>query len=73
MNLLTTFVLIGTIDSLDATFATVELNTPAPIAQSSIAILPITAFPCDVIEGDMFFIIKLDESLDAEIICAANQ
>jgi hypothetical protein len=73
MKLLTTFVLVGTIDSMDTTFVTVELNTPAPTEQSSIAILPITAFPCDVLEGDRFFIIKLDESLDAEIICAVNQ
>jgi hypothetical protein len=73
VKLLTTFVLVGTIDSLDTTFVTVELNTPAPIAQSSMAILPITAFPCEIEEGSRFFIVKLDKDLDAEIICAINQ
>jgi hypothetical protein len=70
MNLLATFVLVGTIDSMDTTFATVELNTPAPIEQSSIAVLPIAAFPCAIGEGDRFFIVKLNKDLDAEIICA---
>jgi len=70
MKLLTTFVLVGTIDSLDTVFATVELNTPAPTVQSSIAILPLTAFPCKIEEGSRFFIVKLDKDIDAEIICA---
>ena len=73
MNLLATFVLVGTIDSFDTTFATVELNTPAPTSQSSMAILPIAAFPCEIEEGGRFFIVKLDPALDAEIICANNQ
>jgi len=73
MNLLATFVLVGTIDSFDTTFATVELNTPAPTSQSSMAILPITAFPCEIEEGSRFFIVKLDKDLDAEIICADKQ
>ena len=72
MKLLTTFVLVGTIDSMDTVFATVELNTPAPTSQSSMAILPITAFPCKIEEGGRFFIVKLDKDLDAEIICANN-
>jgi hypothetical protein len=72
MKLLTTFVLVGTIDSMDTVFATVELNTPAPTSQSSMAILPITAFPCEIEEGGRFFIVKLDKDLDAEIICAVN-
>jgi hypothetical protein len=54
---------------MDTVFATVELNTPAPIEQSSIAVLPISAFPCDIGEGDRFFIVKLNKDLDAEIIC----
>jgi hypothetical protein len=73
MKLLATFVLVGTIDSMDTVFATVELNTPAPTEQSSIAILPLTAFPCEIEEGDRFFVVKLDKDLDAEIICADNQ
>jgi hypothetical protein len=73
MKLLTTFVLVGTIDSLDTVFATVELNTPAPTEQSSMAILPLTAFPCEIEEGSRFFIVKLDKDIDAEIICANKQ
>jgi len=73
MKLLTTFVLVGTIDSTDTVFATVELNTPAPTEQSSIAILPLTAFPCEIEEGSRFFIVKLDKNIDAEIICADKQ
>ena len=72
MKLLATFVLVGTIDSTDTVFATVELNLPAPVEQSSIAVIPLTAFPCSVEEGDRFFIVKLDEDIDAEIICSAN-
>jgi hypothetical protein len=37
------------------------------------AILPITAFPCEIEEGSRFFIVKLDKDLDAEIICADKQ
>ena len=73
MKLLATFVLVGTVDSADSMFATVELNLPAPVEQSSIAVLPLTAFPCDVEEGDKFFIVKLNKDIDAEIICANNQ
>lgn len=72
MKLLTTFILIGTVDSADNVFATVELNLPAPVEQSSIAILPLSAFPCKIKEGDRFFVIKLDKNADAEIICANN-
>ena len=70
MKLLATFVLVGTVDSMDTTFATVELNTPEQTVQSSTAVLPITAFPCSIDEGDRFFIVKLDKNADAEIICA---
>lgn len=73
MKLLATFVLVGTIDSADNVFATVELNLPAPVEQSSIAILPLSAFPCKVEEGDRFFIVKLDKDMDAEIICENKQ
>lgn len=73
MNLLATFVLVGTIDSFDTTFVTVELNTPAPTTQSSMAVIPLVAFPCNIGKGDRFFIVKLDEDIDAEIICAVNQ
>lgn len=72
MILLKTFVLVGTVNSMDTMFATVELNMPAPLEQSSIAVLPTHAFPCIIKTGDRFFVVKIDEDIDAEIICAKD-
>tara|TARA_B100000131_G_scaffold311223_1_gene343818 strand:- start:1367 stop:1639 length:273 start_codon:yes stop_codon:yes gene_type:complete len=68
---LTTFILVGTIDSMDTQFATVELNyNPATLEPASVAILPISAFPCSVQEGDTFYIVKLNPDKDARILCS---
>ena len=73
MKLLTTFVLIGTVDSTDDYFATVEINLNPPVAEPSVAVMPITAFPCDVKEGTKFYILKLtDEDLPV-IICGEQK
>ena len=70
MNILTTFVLMGTIDSHDGTFATVELNTnPASNGGPATAVMPVTAFPCEIHEGKVFFVVKLHEDQDAFIVC----
>tara|TARA_Y100000592_G_scaffold94092_1_gene158327 strand:- start:2608 stop:2874 length:267 start_codon:yes stop_codon:yes gene_type:complete len=70
MNILTTFVLMGIIDSYDDTFATVELNTnPASNGGPATAVMPVTAFPCDISEGKIFFVVKLHEDQDAFIVC----
>jgi len=67
---LATFVLIGTVDSMDSQFATVEINyIPATTEIAGMAVLPITAFPCEIAEGDVFYIIKLDPEVDATILC----
>ena len=70
MNMLTTFILVGMIDSHDRYFATVELNTtPASNAGPSMAVKPVSAFPCEIYEGKVFYVVKLHEEQDATIVC----
>ena len=70
MNMLTTFVLLGVIDSHDGTFATVELNTnPASNGGPATAVMPVSAFPCEIKEGKVFFVVKMNEDQDAVIVC----
>jgi len=70
MTALKVFILVGTIDSHDGQFATVELNlNPATNGGPSMAVIPVTAFPCEVKEGNTFYVVKLSEELDAIIIC----
>jgi hypothetical protein len=70
MKTLTTFVLLGMVDSFDAHFATVELNTnPASNGAPAIAVMPVTAFPCEIYEGKVFYVVKLSELTEAVIIC----
>ena len=70
MNMLTTFILVGMIDSHDRYFATVELNTtPASNGGPATAVMPVTAFPCEVYEGKVFYVVKLYEDEDAVIVC----
>ena len=70
MNILKTFVLIGVIDSHDGVFATVELNTnPASNGGPATAIMPVAAFPCEISEGKVFYVVKMHEDQDAVIVC----
>ena len=70
MTMLTTFILVGMIDSHDPYFATVELNTtPASNGGPSIAVMPVSAFPCEIYEGKVFYVVKLREDQDATIVC----
>ena len=70
MSILTTFVLVGMVDSFDKQFATVEINTnPATNAGPAMAVMPLTAFPCEIREGKVFYVVKLHETQDAVIIC----
>ena len=71
--LLTTFVLIGTVDSKDDLLATVEINMNPATAQPGYAVIPLTAFPCEIEEGDLFYIIKLTEESESVIICKEDQ
>ena len=74
MTVLKTFVLIGIVDSFDARFATVELNTnPATNGGPSIAAMPVSAFQCEIYEGKRFFVVKLEENQDSVIVCDREQ
>lgn len=70
MTMLTTFILVGMVDSFDPYFATVELNTtPASNGGPSIAVMPVSVFPCEIYEGKVFYVVKLQEDQDATIVC----
>ena len=70
MTALKVFILVGTIDSHDGQFATVELNlNPATNGGPALAVIPVSAFPCEVKEGNTFYVVKLSPVLDAVIIC----
>ena len=74
MNILTTFILVGIVDSHDGVFATVELNTnPASNGGPATAVMPVSAFPCEINEGKRFYVVKLHEDEDAVIICEAKE
>ena len=70
MTALKIFILVGTIDSHDGQFATVELNlNPATNGGPAMAVMPVAAFPCEVKEGNTFYVVKLSPVLDAVVIC----
>tara|TARA_B100000683_G_C12194629_1_gene434108 strand:+ start:71 stop:319 length:249 start_codon:yes stop_codon:yes gene_type:complete len=73
MKLLTTFLLIGTVDSKDDFFATVELNLNPATNQAGHAVMALSAFPCEIKEGDTFYILKLTEDSIPVIICKEVQ
>ena len=65
---------MGVIDSHDGVFATVELNTnPASNGGPATAVMPVTAFPCEISEGKVFFVVKMHEDQDARIICQEEE
>ena len=68
-TILTTFVLTGIVDSTDQLFASVEINLNPPLAESSVAVIPLHAFPCEIKEGDSFYVVKLTEDTEPVIIC----
>ena len=70
MTALKVFILVGTIDSHDGQFATVELDlNPATNGGPAMAVMPVAAFPCEVKEGNTFYVVKLFEMTDAVILC----
>ena len=73
MKLLTTFVLIGTVDSRDEFFATVEINMNPVTQKIGHAVMPVSAFPCEIKEGDNFYILKLTEDSIPVIICKEDR
>jgi hypothetical protein len=74
MTALKVFILVGTIDSHDGQFATVELDlNPATNGGPAMAVMPVAAFPCEVKEGKTFYVVKLSPVLDTVIICQKEQ
>tara|TARA_B100000900_G_C20554138_1_gene706033 strand:+ start:597 stop:833 length:237 start_codon:yes stop_codon:yes gene_type:complete len=74
LKILTTFVLVGVVDSFDTQFATVEFNTnPASNGGPAVAVMPVDALPCEMKEGQVFFVVKLHEDQPATIICYEKQ
>jgi len=74
MTALKVFILVGTIDSHDGQFATVELNlNPATNAGPAMAVMPVAAFPCEIKEGDTFYVVKLSAAQDAVVICQKEE
>jgi len=69
IKMLTTFVLVGTVDSKDAYFATVEISMNPATEKPGHAVMPLTAFPCQIKEGDTFYILKLTEESVPVILC----
>ena len=70
MTYLTTFILVGMIDSYDPYFATVELSTtPASNGGPAVAVMPVSVFPCEIYEGKVFYVVKLADEQDAVIVC----
>ncbi len=71
--ILSTFVLTGIVDSTDEYFATVEINLNPPVAEPSVAVVPVSAFPCEVEEGTKFYILKLTQDEIPAIICGEHK
>ena len=69
IKMLTTFVLVGTVDSKDDFFATVEINMNPATEEPGHAVMPLTAFPCQIKEGETFYILKLTEESLPVILC----
>tara|TARA_R100000234_G_scaffold32180_3_gene18957 strand:+ start:16834 stop:17088 length:255 start_codon:yes stop_codon:yes gene_type:complete len=70
MKILTTFILVGMVDSFDKQFASVEINTnPATNGGPAMAVMPVAAFPCEIYEGKVFYVVKLHEEQDAVVVC----
>ena len=64
MKVLTTFVLLGMVDSFDEHFATVVLNN-----NPATAVMPVNVFPCEIYEGKVFYVVKLHDNEGAIIVC----
>jgi len=65
---LTSYVLIGTILSHDPVFATIQFSiNPETNGKPGIAVMPISAIPCEVNVGGKVFVVK-NENNDYPVI-----
>tara|TARA_R110002096_G_scaffold252405_1_gene445322 strand:- start:407 stop:664 length:258 start_codon:yes stop_codon:yes gene_type:complete len=70
MTLMTVFVLVGSVQSTDDFFATVQLQTKEACEQeAALAVLPLHAFPCVIKAGDSFHVLKETEDSTPIIQC----
>ena len=73
MQLLSTFVLSGVILSHDTFFATVEFQlNPASNGGPSLAVMPISAIPCEVSVGKKIYVVK-NEAEEVPLITCGKE
>ena len=71
---LKSFVLVGTILSYDPVFATVQFNlNPAVNGGPAVAVLPVTAIPCEVNVGKKVYVVKNESEPHSTISCERGQ
>ena len=68
-----TFVLVGTIISADPVFATVAFQLNPPVnGGDSLAVMPVSAIPCDVVVGKKIYVVK-DEHQDLPTVSCEKE
>jgi len=73
MSPITTFVLVGTILSHDSFFATVEFDLNPPTnGGAGLAVMPISAIPCDIKIGNTIYVVK-QELQEAPVITCKKE
>ena len=71
---MTHFVLIGTIMSFDSFLATVEFQTNPPVnGGASLAVMPISAIPCEIEVGKKVYVVKYEEQEIPTITCEKKE
>ena len=68
-NLLLAFCLLGVVDQIEGKSVSVEITGPGASVENTE--LPLWVFPCDVQEGDLFYVIKNDDVM--EVRCGRYQ
>ena len=67
---MTSFVLVGTILSFDAVFATIEFELNPPVnGGASLAVMPVSGIPCKVEIGKKVYVVKYEEQKTPTISC----
>jgi len=71
---MTSFVLIGTILSFDSFLATVEFQTNPPVnGGASLAVMPISAIPCEIEVGKKVYVVKYEKQEIPTITCEKKE
>ena len=74
MEILTSFVLVGTVLSFDSFFTTVEFQTNPPSnGGGSIAVMPLNAIPCEVKVGKTIYVVKQELQEIPTITCKKEE